>query len=241
MTKAHTFQQIIHDVKQTLQAARPVSTCPTSDALLDFVYQGIQGQAANEMSTHIESCDACQMMVMRMEADLLLWNETLEQSTETALSQALGVAGRQKVRSQIRQTREKQIAGQSSFLSKIKESMVAWASPLWQPLYAGEAVTAAAAEEQSTRFEMDYGEYINLRCHWQDEKNNQPSINLSWQANLLQPSKLWARFINPDTSMVITEILLGSKLEGTLRIPGSELSFNPAVDKWAIAIVVEEE
>ena len=118
--------------------------------------------------------------------------------------------------------------------------MVAWVTPLWQPLYAGEAVTAAEIEEQSTRFEMDFGEYINLSCHWQDEKGGQACIDLSWQANLLQPSNIWARFINPENSSVLTEIFLGTELEGKLRILSSELSFNPATDKWAIAIIVEE-
>ena len=242
MTKTQTFQQIIHDVKQTLQAARPTDSCPTSDVLLDYVYQAPQEESIDEIATHLKSCEVCQMVLMRMEADQLLWNEMLEQNTEAALSQALGIVGRQEVRSQIRRATKKQITEQSSFISRIKESMVAWASPLWQPIYAGESVTAAAEiEEQSIRFEMDYGEYINLSCHWQDQKDNQAAINLSWQANLLQPSMLWAKFIHPDTSMVITEILLGSKLEGRLRIPEDQLSFNPATDKWAIAIVVEEK
>lgn len=87
---------------------------------------------------------------------------------------------------------------------------------------------------------MDFGEYITLNCHWQDEKTGQPSIDLSWQANLLQPSNLWARFIDPDSGTLLAEILLGSELEGRLRIINRDLSFNPATDKWAIAVIVEE-
>jgi hypothetical protein len=176
------------------------------------------------------------MMVRRLEADQVLWNEMLDREPGMALVHALGSAGRKEVKSLVSRTVRKQ----SAFISKIKETIVVWTSPLWQPLYAGEVVTAADIPEQTMRFEMDYGEYINLSCHWQDEKDTQPCINLSWQANLLKPSNLWARFITPGTGAVLTEIFLGYELEGSLRIIGSDLTFNPTTDKWAVAIIVEE-
>jgi hypothetical protein len=240
MSKKHAFQQIIQDAKQVFKVTRPGPGCPTSDVLIDYVYQELAQEETDNITTHLDDCEACKMVLMRIEADQLLWNKSLEEKPEATLSQALGSVGRQEVRLMMRRAAGKQAGEHPAFASKIKESMIAWISPIWQPLYAGEAVTAADLEEQDTSFEMDYGEYINLSCHWQDEKDDQPRIELSWQANLFQPSRLWARFINPDTSTVITEILLGSALEGRISIPGNQLTFNPTVDKWAIAIIVED-
>ena len=118
--------------------------------------------------------------------------------------------------------------------------MIAWISPLWQPMYAGQPLTAADMEEQSICFEMDYGEYIQLKCHWQDEKDCQPGIDLAWQANLLQPSNIWVRFVDPDSQQVLAEILLGTELEGRLHVQGKELAFHPLRDKWGVVAVAEE-
>lgn len=236
MNKEHTFQQILHDAKLAFMAARPGIDCPAGDVLIDYACHDLSAQETDHITTHLHSCESCRMVARRLEADQVLWNDMLDREPGTALAQALGRAGRKEVKSLVRRA----VGKQSALVSKIKEAMVAWASPLWQPLYAGEAVTAADIAEQTIRFDMDYGEYITLRCHWQDEKGGQPSIDLSWQANLLQPSNLWARFIDPDSSTLLTEILLGSELEGSVRITSSDLSFNPATDKWAIAVIVEE-
>jgi len=236
MKEKHTFNQILSSAGEVFRNIRPGPDCPSIDLLTAYTGRELTTQEAESMSVHVAGCKACQIVVLRLETDQYFWNEMLEHDQETALAEALGTEGKKVVKELIKQ----ETARQPVFISKIKEAMVAWVTPLWQPLYAGEAVTAAEIEEQSTRFEMDYGEYINLSCHWQDEKNNQSCIDLSWQANLLQPSKIWARFIDPEKNMILTEILLGTELEGRLRILSSELSFNPGTDKWAIAIIVEE-
>ncbi len=236
MKAEQTFKQILADAGQAFRNARPGPDCPSVETLAIYADRELTKKEAKKIAAHVTGCEVCQMVVMRLESDQYLWNAMLEHDQETAFAHALGKKGQKVVHELIKKTAAKQPA----FVSKIKEAMVAWASPLWQPLYAGEAVTAADIEPQSIRFEMDYGEYINLSCYWQEEKEGQPYVDLSWQANLLQPSKLWARFIDPDSSNILTEILLGSDLEGKIRISSNELSFNPTADKWAIAIVVEE-
>ncbi len=236
MKMEQRFKQILADTGQIFRNARPGPDCPSVETLAIYADRELAEKEAGRVAVHVAGCEVCQMVVMRLESDQYLWDAMLEHDQETALGHALGKKGQKVVHELI----EKTAARQAAFVSKIKETMVAWASPLWQPFYAGEAVTAADIEQQSTRFEMDYGEYINLSCYWQEEKAAQPYIDLSWQANLLQPSRLWARFIDPDSSRILTEIFLGSDLEGKIRIVSNELSFNPTSDKWAIAIVVEE-
>lgn len=236
MKAEQTFKQIVADAGQIFRNARPGPDCPSVETLAIYADRELAEKEAVRIAAHVAGCEACRMVVMRLESDQYLWDAMLEHDQETALAHALGKEGQKVVHELI----EKTAARQPAFVSKIKEAMVAWASPLWQPLYAGEAVTAADIEKQFTRFEMDYGEYINLSCYWQEEKEGKPYIDLSWQANLLQPSQLWARFIDPDSRKILTEILLGSELEGKIRILRNELTFNPTVDKWAITIIVEE-
>ncbi len=239
--KHDVFNQILGDARKIFKNARPGPNCPALDILAEYSCRSLTEKKAEQISAHIAECETCQIVVMRLEADQYFWNNMLELDEESVLVQALGKKGLKVVNGLIRKASAKHsVPITQKFVSKIQAAMVAWTSPLWQPMYAGEAVTAVDVEEQSTRFEMDYGEYINLSCHWQEEKDCQPYIDLSWQANLLQPSRIWARFIDPDSSTVFAEILLGKELEGKIRISSSELSFNPATNKWAIAIIVEE-
>jgi hypothetical protein len=243
MKEKYTFTNILEDARRTFRNARLGADCPDLNILTEFSSGELIAEKTEQVSSHIAGCETCQMVVMRLEADQYFWNEMLEHDPETALSQALGRSGKKEIAAMIRRAAKNRATKEiSSFVSQIKESMVAWASPLWQPMYAGQAVTAADVEVQEKRFEMEYGEYINLSCHWREEKDGQPYIDLSWQANLIQPARLWARFIDPEnSSAVLTEILLGTELEGKRRIMANELNFNPGTDKWAIAIIVEEK
>lgn len=236
MNNQHAFAEIVNKVRQVYKNARPGMNCPSIEVLGAYTAGELAADERKQIVGHIAACASCRMVAMRFEADQYLWNQAVAHDPEVALMQALGKEGCKSVSALI----HKSGASDQGFISNIKENLVAWASPQWQPLYAGEAVTAADVEEQSTTFEMDYGEYINLSCHWHDEKEGQPCIELSWQANLLEPSSLWVRFIDPGSSAVLSEILLGNELEGRKSIKMDELDFNPATDKWAIAIIVEE-
>ena len=87
---------------------------------------------------------------------------------------------------------------------------------------------------------MDYGEYVNLSCFWRGQDNNlTPYIQLTWSANIIKPSHLWARFIDPDTRELLSEFCLGTELEGQRRFELEELGFDPSNAKWAIAVAVE--
>jgi len=236
MVNQDAFAKILGSASKVYKNSRPRMDCPSIEILAAYTADDLATDEKKQVSGHLIGCSSCRMVAMRFEADQYLWNQAIEHDPEAALVEALGRKGRKSVSALIRKSQ----SPRSGFVSSIKKNLVAWASPLWQPMYAGEAVTAADVEEQSTTFAMDYGEYINLSCHWHDEKEGQPSINLSWQANLLEPSRLWARFIDPDSSAMLSEILLGVELEGKKNIQMDEFDFNPATDKWAIAIIVEE-
>ena len=235
------LEQIIRKIRWDYVMTRPGKRCPSSDTLVEYVYGGLSGDDHDHVRMHLSSCEICRMVCYRARTDELLWSNMLESAPDALLSRDLGRSGIREVNNMIRSHERRRTPSLDSFVSRVRENMVAWVSPLWQPLYAGEAVTAADLAEQSIGFEMDYGEYINLSCHWHEEKDRPACIELSWQANLLQPSRLWARFIDPENSTILTEILLGKELEGRLCIPGEQLNFNPTADKWAIAIIVEEE
>ncbi len=231
MKPEQDFHQILTNCRQTLRQARPGKSCPSIDELVHYV-----GNHDKKINNHLLKCDRCRALTKRIEADEHLWNMALDNSPNTALSLALGEKGQKLVQ----KLQGKKADKQPCFISQIKEQLVEWVSPLWQPMYAGEAVTAANLETQHKKFEMEYGEYINLSCHWKEDKENKPCIKLSWQANLMQASKLWARFVDPDSSRTIATIPLGSELEGKICIFADQLPFNPTSDKWAIAIVIEK-
>ena len=235
MKAEQTFKNIIAESRQILRQARAGADCPSLDDLQEYAANQAGQMKNSAIEAHVRRCDNCRAVVSRIAADTFFWDGLLARDPGAALAMALGDRGRKLVRAMIKKN-----SSCADFVSKIKEAMVAWTSPQWQPHFAGVAVTAADVEEQSHRFEMEYGEYINLSCHWREEKDGRPYIDLAWQANLMQPAKLWARFIDPDSGNILTEILLGTELEGKQRIMGRELNFNPSADKWAIAIVVEE-
>jgi hypothetical protein len=194
---------------------------------------------SDTLAAHLHSCEACSLIVRGLEADQVLWEDLFTRSADAAVGQALGSRGRQEIMELIHPADSRTTL--PARLTRIKENMIDWISPLWQPMYAGEAVTAADMAEQSNHFDMDYGEYIDLSCHWQEEKNESVAITVAWQANLLQPSRLWVRFLDPDRGEVLAEIELGSELTGRMRISGEQLSFDPLRDKWAIAVITENK
>ncbi|MEZ4527119.1 MAG: hypothetical protein R2941_14470 [Desulfobacterales bacterium] len=136
--------------------------------------------------------------------------------------------------------REKSHAG--SVFSRMKDNiirLVQWISPIWEPQWAGVAVTAADIPEQHHEFVMREGN-IDISCSWQGAYGNSPAyIQISWTASLMTDCELWLRFVNPLTHDLFSEILLGAEPEGGKIITGDRLGFDPSKDRWATSIMMK--
>ncbi len=136
--------------------------------------------------------------------------------------------------------REKSHAG--SLFSLMGEKMirlVQWISPIWEPQWTGVAVTAADIPEQHHEFVMRDGT-IDISCSWQGAYGNNPAyMQISWTASLLTNCELWLRFVNPLTSDVLSDVLLGSEHEGGKILTGDILGFDPSKDRWATSLMMK--
>jgi len=128
-----------------------------------------------------------------------------------------------------------------SHAAGLRERLVHWISALWQPLWAGEPVTAADIPAQEQVFAFDEGE-IRLTCEWRAAYQHQPALlRLTWQANLPVPTDIWVRFAQPDDpTVVLTEVQLGQALAGEAVWTAPELGFDPTREPWALIIVLRE-
>jgi len=115
--------------------------------------------------------------------------------------------------------------------------MIIKISSLWNPMWTGEFVTASDIPNQSYSFSEEFGT-IDIVCNWKPSYGNTPAyISLSWKADITINCELWARFENPETHNVLSEICLGTSLIGEEFFTSEELEFNPSCEKWAISII----
>jgi hypothetical protein len=121
------------------------------------------------------------------------------------------------------------------------EQFRSWLSPLWQPLFAGEVVTAADVPPQEQTFYLEDGD-IHLTCEWRTAYQQQPAtLRLVWQANLSRPGELWVRFTPPDDPTVLrAEICLGTSLAGEETFTAQGLGFDPTREPWALMLEFRE-
>ncbi len=232
----YDFETILKDARQVWRTAYSGPDCPLNEALFDFVYGDLEPDEAGRMSDHIQQCEACRIKRLQMEADRTEWELMLDNNPDLALAQALGPEG-------IKRMEKCKQAPQtpSISMSAIKDALIRWISPPWQPNLAGAMMTAAApVPEQNRHFTMEHGEYINISCAWKGRDRTDSAIMLAWNANIFTNSHLWARFIDPETRDILFEHCLGPKLEGEKSFTEKQLGFNPCGQKWAVAIVVEE-
>jgi hypothetical protein len=231
------FNTLIEESRHAFAHAIPLNDCPDDAELADYVYGDMDAVASGQIAIHLESCEACHIRKLKMEADLTEWDMLLENNPDEALRRMLGPEGMIKITPFLKKSDSKA----SSAISKIKEALITWVSPLWEPPLTGEMMTAAAdIPEQSRHFKMEHGEYINISCAWKGKDRTASAIMLAWNANIFTNSQLWARFIDPETRDILFESCLGTKLEGEKTFSEDETGFNPCSQKWAVAIIVEE-
>jgi len=123
-------------------------------------------------------------------------------------------------------------------ISKIAANLIIWTSKLWEPKWAGQLVTASDIPEQENTFVLDDGK-LRLSCSWEPSYENIPAyIKLSWIAQITISCELWARFANPETHKMLSEIPLGNSLEGKKIFTSDKLRFDPSTEKWSVSIVM---
>ena len=232
------YQSLVADTGRIYNKMLSRTSCISKGLLSDYLNGDLDDALSQEISNHITTCESCQMVKMKIAADQTEFEMIMDRDPDHGLSSVLGPSGAIRIAAMTENQRRLRIQER---LSKIKVSLIEWASPLWEPMLAGQPVTAADLTEQSRQFEMDYGEYINISCFWQGQaRESEPHVRLTWCANLISPSNLWVRFVNPETQITYSEFPLGLQLEGEKRFDQNELGFDPASQKWAVSIVVEK-
>ncbi len=184
---------------------------PTREMLYDYVLEWVDKNIAEKVRKHVSYCKACADEVLRITR------------IEDDLMRDSGAW-----------------ANEPAFETGILSDLIIWASELWEPQWAGQLVTASDIPEQACSFMMDHGE-IGLSCYWEPQYEDALAyLQLSWRANIAAPCELWAKFVNPETQEVLSEIGLGTYLEGKEIFTSDQLEFDPSMEKWAISIVLCE-
>ena len=122
------------------------------------------------------------------------------------------------------------------FLANVK----AWFSPLWEPQWAGQAVTAADVPVQEQQFTLEDGG-IAITCFWNARTENEAAyIKIAWTADISPGPELWVRFAHPETQAILYDGRLGTDLAGEETFTAAVLGFDPTVQRWAITLIVRE-
>jgi len=231
------FESLLAEAKETFINLEFTPDCPVAETIVDYVYDDLSSPVRFKVSEHITECESCRLLTLKIESDRTELELMIDKSPEKVLEDIIGSSLEDNLFG------KKTPAIRKSFpsLSQIKDAMISWVSPFWEPEFAGQVVTAADITEQTKQFEMDYGEYVNITCHWGGKNDAQePYLQLSWKANFHTPSNIWVRFINPKSNAVLSEFCLGTDLEGYRQITVKDLGFDPTDQRWAISIVTED-
>lgn len=126
---------------------------------------------------------------------------------------------------------------QKAKLARAAQAVIAWISPCWQPQWAGQPVGAGDIPTQTQTFMLEDGR-VEVSCTWRPRSGTNPAyLDLAWNADTIMGGELWCRFIQPDTQVVLAELLLGESGEGGHYLTPQTLGFDPSTEKWAIALL----
>lgn len=229
----YNFDAILQDAKDIWNTAKAGPLCPLDEVLFDYVYGDLTGKEYETVSDHIRNCERCHIEVLKMEADMTEWECSFNKNPDAVLADILGksVPAQLKLKKEIEDI---------PIISKIKDSLISWLSPLWEPQWAGQTVTASDIPEQKNSFITEDGE-IRISCQWQDKYKNEPAyICLSWEADIPPDKELWTRFVNPETRQILYEVCLGKILAGEEIFTSRELGFEPSTVRWAISVILSD-
>ncbi len=120
-------------------------------------------------------------------------------------------------------------------------AMIISISEAWTPKWAGQPVTASDIPVQNHSLRMDRGN-INISCYWRGQYKNTPAfIRVSWKADITTPGILLARFMNPETQKIHSELRLGTHLAGEKTFTSEDLGFDPSNEIWSVSIILAEK
>ena len=234
MNDSVNFDTILLETKQAFRKNRSQAGCVSTETLVDYAYGDLGQDAHGAVKTHVGQCNDCRLTLLRIDADRLEWEKLLEVSPDEAMSKSLGKSGKAFVDGKIRKKPA------PSVISSLQTMVKQWMSPLWEPMWAGQTVTAADIPEQLHRFDMGDGEYINIRCFWGSKAHEAGAqIEVAWEANLYIPSIIWLRFVDPETEEVFCETCLGNELTGKQLIGRDPLGFDPSTRRFALSVIIE--
>lgn len=208
---------------------------PAAEQLYDYVSGWLDQQEAKEVREHIALCGDCAQEVMKimriedeMEQDALDWAD-IPPSREKSPAQAPLHPG-------VRTANETCAVHKDSLTGVV----VKWLSPLWEPQWAGQLVTASDIPKQVHTFTSEDGD-IRISCYWQGEYKDEPAyIQLSWKSEIIPESELWVRFVYPETQAIRHEVCLGTVLTGEETFTSDDLGFDPSDERWAISVALAE-
>lgn len=122
----------------------------------------------------------------------------------------------------------------------LRDRLVRWLSPPWQPAWAGEMVTAADVAAQEHVFALDDGD-IQVTCGWRAAYRHLPAtLRVTWQAHMTLPGDFWVRFTHPtDPTRPSVEVRLGNTVAGEEEFTAETLGFDPTREPWALAILLK--
>lgn len=220
-------------LKETQTKARKVH--PAREMLYDYVLGWLNEADTVKVRKHISFCGECAdevLKIMQIEDDLeeesVKWvsepeeDEREEDDVETVAT-AVTVAPELSVS-----------------VSKIAANLIIWTSKVWEPKWAGQLVTASDIPQQEKTFMLNYGQ-IKFSCHWKPSYENIPAyIQLSWRAKISIRCELWARFVNPETHKMLSEIRLGTSFEGKNIFTSDKLGFDPSTERWSVSLILSK-
>jgi len=226
---------------------------PTKKMLYDYVLGWLDKKDAMKIRNHFSFCGSCAdevLRIMRIEDDLkkksVDWVNP-EASGEIEEPGGVATLGGFAATSNVNWIPNRVPLATLGFAAVGKpfcltlNILTDMISLLWKPKWAGVPVVAAGIPEQSHFFKMDDGE-IKISCYWEPKFRNDPAyIHLSWSARITKPVRLWARFVNPESNEIRSEIHLGTHLQGEDNFTSDRLGFDPSNEKWAISIIFQEE
>lgn len=201
------------------------SVHPTDDMLYQYVLEELDAHEMRWVRRHLAFCRRCSEDVLRIR-DL---EARIEESLADWAADPLAPP----------QPETDWLADLKAALRTIPGDLVAWASDLWQPQWAGQPVVAADIPQQKKTVIVPDGA-IDISCLWRGQYESTPGyIQVGWAADFESEGELWAIFFEPETRITLAEICLGDYFEDVTTLTSDVLGFDPMHQLWALSIILK--
>ncbi len=87
------FNSVLNNAREKYRTLKRGTDCPLDEVILDYVHNELTEKENKTTSEHMETCERCHMLAMKMEADLTAWEYSFDNDPDSALEDALGEAG----------------------------------------------------------------------------------------------------------------------------------------------------